>query len=150
LTTVEGIPSKFDLKKILKVIKKQFACNGTIVNDEKAGGVIQLQGDQRNVVKDFLVDKEKGLEIDPKTIKVSNSLGFPTCPAVLMLAVTGPWLLIAKRHSPLSANLARGIGFGQRLPVNTTRNSPKSLEIAAADAIDPRVELVKMCRCTSL
>jgi len=56
--------------KILKVIKKQFACNGTIVNDEKAGGVIQLQGDQRNVVKDFLVDKEKGLEIDPKTIKV--------------------------------------------------------------------------------
>jgi len=70
LTTVEGIPAKFDLKKILKVIKKQFACNGTIVNDEKAGDVIQLQGDQRNVVKEFLVDKEKGLEIDPKTIKV--------------------------------------------------------------------------------
>lgn len=70
LTTIEGIPSKFDLKKILKVIKKQFACNGTIVNDEKAGDVIQLQGDQRNVVKEFLVDKEKGLEIDPKTIKV--------------------------------------------------------------------------------
>jgi translation initiation factor 1 len=70
LTTIEGIPSKFDLKKILKVIKKQFACNGTIVNDEKAGDVIQLQGDQRNAVKDFLVDKDKGLEIDPKTIKV--------------------------------------------------------------------------------
>jgi len=70
LTTVEGIPTKFDLKKILKVIKKQFACNGTIVNDEKAGDVIQLQGDQRNAVKDFLVDKEKGLQIDPKTIKV--------------------------------------------------------------------------------
>jgi translation initiation factor SUI1 len=71
LTTIEGIPSKFDLKKILKVIKKQFACNGTIVNDEKAGDVIQLQGDQRNAVKDFLVDKEKGLEIDSKTIKAS-------------------------------------------------------------------------------
>jgi len=70
LTTIEGIPSKFDLKKILKVIKKQFACNGTIVNDEKAGDVIQLQGDQRNVVKDFLVDKDKGLDIDSKTIKV--------------------------------------------------------------------------------
>jgi len=69
LTTIEGIPSKFDLKKILKVIKKQFACNGTIVNDEKAGDVIQLQGDQRNAVKDFLVDKD-GLDIDPKTIKV--------------------------------------------------------------------------------
>lgn len=70
LTTVEGIPSKFDLKKILKVIKKQFACNGTIVSDEKAGEVIQLQGDQRNVVRDFLTDKTAGLEIDPKTVKV--------------------------------------------------------------------------------
>jgi translation initiation factor 1 len=71
LTTIEGIPSKFDLKKILKVIKKQFACNGTIVNDEKAGGVIQLQGDQRNAVKDFLTAKD-GLEIDPKTVKVRH------------------------------------------------------------------------------
>jgi len=70
LTTIEGIPTKFDLKKILKVIKKQFACNGTIVADEKAGDVIQLQGDQRNAVKDFLTDKEKGLDIDTKTIKV--------------------------------------------------------------------------------
>lgn len=87
LTTVEGIPSRYDLKKILRVIKKQFSCNGTVVNDEKvcpqylnpypacltlskAGGVIQLQGDQRNAMKEFLVDKEKGLEIDPKTIKV--------------------------------------------------------------------------------
>ena len=70
LTTVEGIPEKFDLKKILKVIKKQFACNGTIVTDETAGGVIQLQGDQRNAVKDFLTDKQDGLAIDPKTVKV--------------------------------------------------------------------------------
>jgi translation initiation factor SUI1 len=43
LTTVSGIPNKFDLKKILKVIKKEFACNGTVVNDEKVGDVIQLQ-----------------------------------------------------------------------------------------------------------
>jgi translation initiation factor 1 len=71
LTTIEGIPSKFDQKKILKVIKKQFACNGTIVNDEKAGDVIQLQGDQRNAIKDFLIDKDKGLDIDAKTIKVN-------------------------------------------------------------------------------
>jgi len=70
LTTVEGIPAKFDLRKILKTIKKKFACNGTIVNDEKAGDVIQLQGDQRNAVKDFLIDKEEGLMLDSKTIKV--------------------------------------------------------------------------------
>lgn len=61
---------KFDSRKILKVVRKQFACNGTIVKDEKAGDVIQLQGDQRNAIRDFLVDKERGLEIDPKMIKV--------------------------------------------------------------------------------
>lgn len=70
LTTVQGIPTKFDQKKILKVIKKKFACNGTIVNDEKMGEVIQLQGDQRKDVERFLIDKDEGLDIDAKTIKV--------------------------------------------------------------------------------
>ncbi|KAF7535958.1 hypothetical protein G7054_g4959 [Neopestalotiopsis clavispora] len=70
LTTVQGLPKKFDQKKILKVIKKKFACNGTIVNDTEMGEVIQLQGDQRKDVQEFLVDKKEGLELDPKTIKV--------------------------------------------------------------------------------
>ncbi|KAL6917547.1 hypothetical protein FSHL1_008977 [Fusarium sambucinum] len=70
LTTVQGLPKKFDQKKILKVIKKKFACNGTIVNDSEMGEVIQLQGDQRKDVQDFLVDKKEGLELDAKTIKV--------------------------------------------------------------------------------
>lgn len=46
------------------------ACNGTIVNDTEMGEVIQLQGDQRKDVQEFLVDKKEGLELDPKTIKV--------------------------------------------------------------------------------
>ncbi|RBR14826.1 uncharacterized protein FIESC28_07524 [Fusarium coffeatum] len=70
LTTVQGLPKKFDQKKILKVIKKKFACNGTIVNDSEMGEVIQLQGDQRKDVQEFLVDKKEGLELDAKTIKV--------------------------------------------------------------------------------
>ncbi|OQE37357.1 hypothetical protein PENCOP_c010G00055 [Penicillium coprophilum] len=69
LTTVQGLPKKFDQKKILKVIKKKFACNGTIVSDTEMGEVIQLQGDQRKDVQEFLTDKE-GLELDAKTIKV--------------------------------------------------------------------------------
>ncbi|KAG7008865.1 urea transporter [Physcia stellaris] len=68
LTTVQGLPKKFDQKKILKVIKK--TCNGTIVNDTEMGEVIQLQGDQRKDVQEFLVDKKEGLELDAKTIKV--------------------------------------------------------------------------------
>ncbi|KAI9036221.1 translation initiation factor eIF1 [Aspergillus affinis] len=70
LTTVQGLPKKFDQKKILKVIKKKFACNGTIVNDTEMGDVIQLQGDQRKDVQEFLTDKKEGLELDAKTIKV--------------------------------------------------------------------------------
>lgn len=70
LTTVQGLPKKFDQKKILKVIKKKFACNGTVVADSEMGEVIQLQGDQRKDVQDFLTDKKEGLGLDGKTIKV--------------------------------------------------------------------------------
>lgn len=38
------------------------------------GEVIQLQGDQRKDVKEFLVDKKEGLELDAKTIKVCRCL----------------------------------------------------------------------------
>lgn len=70
---MQGIPSKFDHKKILKVIKKEFACNGTIISDTESKGmgeVIQLQGDHRLKIKDFLVDNDSGLGLDEKTIKV--------------------------------------------------------------------------------
>ncbi|ORY11540.1 translation initiation factor SUI1 [Clohesyomyces aquaticus] len=70
LTTVQGLPKKFDQKKILKVIKKKFACNGTIVVDTEMGEVIQLQGDQRKDVQEFLTDKKEGLGLDAKDIKV--------------------------------------------------------------------------------
>ncbi|KNG47693.1 protein translation factor sui1 [Stemphylium lycopersici] len=70
LTTVQGLPKKFDQKKILKVIKKKFACNGTVVADSEMGEVIQMQGDQRKDVQDFLTDKKEGLGLDGKTIKV--------------------------------------------------------------------------------
>ena len=40
------------------------------------GEVIQLQGDQRKDVKEFLVDKKEGLELDAKTIKVRKSIQY--------------------------------------------------------------------------
>ena len=55
--------------------RARLACNGTIVNDTEMGEVIQLQGDQRKDVQEFLVDKKEGLELDAKTIKVL----FPRC-----------------------------------------------------------------------
>ena len=55
------------------------------------GEVIQLQGDQRKDVQEFLVDKKEGLELDAKTIKVTY------CKAkALRLGLTlsiGPWVL---------------------------------------------------------
>jgi len=60
LTTLQGLPKQYDAKKLLKAFKKEFACNGTLVDDEKMGQVIQLQGDQRTKISTFLV--ENGLE----------------------------------------------------------------------------------------
>jgi translation initiation factor SUI1 len=41
---------------------QEFACNGTVIDDEKAGKIIQLQGDQRSKMTNFLVDE--GVEKD--------------------------------------------------------------------------------------
>ncbi|VDI15278.1 eukaryotic translation initiation factor 1-like [Mytilus californianus] len=54
LTTVQGISPDYDLKKIVKACKKEFACNGTVVEHPEYGEVIQLQGDQRTHIRDFL------------------------------------------------------------------------------------------------
>ncbi|KAI0684202.1 translation initiation factor SUI1-domain-containing protein [Cytidiella melzeri] len=57
LTTLQGLPKEYDAKKLLKAFKKEFACNGTIVEDEEAGQVYQLQGDQRLKISTFLVEE---------------------------------------------------------------------------------------------
>lgn len=58
ITTVQGLAQDLDLKKILKALKKSFKCNGAIVNDEVAGEIIQLQGDNRTGIVEFLVSEE--------------------------------------------------------------------------------------------
>jgi translation initiation factor 1 len=56
LTTVQGVPDEYDPKKLLKHFKKEFACNGTVVEDEELGQVIQLQGDQRAKISQMLIE----------------------------------------------------------------------------------------------
>ena len=48
LTTVQGLSSEYDFKKIVKVAKKEFACNGTVVEHSEYGEVIQLQVNTRD------------------------------------------------------------------------------------------------------
>ena len=88
LTTVQGIHTKFDLKrrggkvffgrlsiflenfrkfeklqilnhlfpiKLVRACKKEFACNGTVVEHKEHGEVLQFQGDQRNNIRSFLI-----------------------------------------------------------------------------------------------
>ncbi|SHO76283.1 Eukaryotic translation initiation factor eIF-1 [Malassezia caprae] len=57
LTTLQGLPKEYDPKKLLKAFKKEFACNGTLVDDEELGQVIQLQGDQRQKISMFLIEE---------------------------------------------------------------------------------------------
>ena len=51
----QGLSSEYDLKKIIKVAKKEFACNGTVVDHSEYGEVLQLQGDQRENICKLLV-----------------------------------------------------------------------------------------------
>ena len=57
LTIIQGLADDLDYKKILRAFKKLFNCNGTIVEDEEMGTVIQLQGDNRKNVAKFLVEE---------------------------------------------------------------------------------------------
>ena len=59
ITTVAGLADDLDIKRICKAFKKNFSCNGAIQKDEETDGeVIQLSGDQRTNVMDFLTDQE--------------------------------------------------------------------------------------------
>lgn len=58
ITTIAGLADDLDIKRICKAFKKNFSCNGAVQKDEDAAEVIQLSGDQRTNVKEFLCDQE--------------------------------------------------------------------------------------------
>lgn len=47
LTAAQGIADDYDKKKLVKVFKKKFTCNGTVIEHPEYGELIQLQGGQR-------------------------------------------------------------------------------------------------------
>ena len=58
LTLIEGMPKDIDLRKVLRYFKKAFSCNGTIVlNEETEDKIIQLTGDNRREVAQFLKEE---------------------------------------------------------------------------------------------
>ncbi|KAJ8067643.1 hypothetical protein OCU04_003251 [Sclerotinia nivalis] len=69
LTSIQGLPDAFDMKKVVKFFKKKFACACSIVDDKVFGKVIQIQGDYREEIFEFLTTKG-GLELSKKTVVV--------------------------------------------------------------------------------
>jgi translation initiation factor 1 len=58
ITTIEGWEEDLDLKRICKAMRSAFSCNGNLVEDEDAGTVVQLQGDQRDNVRIWILEQE--------------------------------------------------------------------------------------------
>ena len=59
ITTLDGLEEDLDLKRICKAMRNTFSCNGNVVMKEgEDTGVIQLQGDQRENIKQWLLDME--------------------------------------------------------------------------------------------
>lgn len=58
ITLIEGLDEDLDQKRIARAMKKAFSCSSSIQKDEEGNDVIQLQGDQRDSVKQWLVEQE--------------------------------------------------------------------------------------------
>lgn len=58
ITSVEGLESDLDTKRICKALRKLFNCNGNVIVDKNGNDVIQLQGDQRDGCKKWLLEQE--------------------------------------------------------------------------------------------
>jgi translation initiation factor 1 len=59
ITTLDGLEEDLDLKRICKAMREAFSCNGNVVmKADEERGVIQLQGDQRENIKQWILQQE--------------------------------------------------------------------------------------------
>ena len=58
ITTVQGFEEDLDVKRICKAMRSTFNCNGNVLHNEEKGDVLQLQGDQRTNVRDWILQQE--------------------------------------------------------------------------------------------
>jgi translation initiation factor 1 len=64
ISIVSGLPTTLDFKSTLKVLKKSLNCNGCITTDEESGQILQVQGDHRLKLKEYILDKNLSLKED--------------------------------------------------------------------------------------
>lgn len=71
ITTLDGLEEDLDLKRICKAMREAFSCNGNVVmKEDEETGVIQLQGDQRENIKQWLLEQEIILKSEADRIVV--------------------------------------------------------------------------------
>jgi len=58
ITTLDGLEDDLDLKRICRAMRNAFSCNGNVTAKEDGSEVIQLQGDQRENIKQWLLENE--------------------------------------------------------------------------------------------
>jgi translation initiation factor SUI1 len=57
-TYIYGWGEEYDLPKICSYFKKTYSCNGAVMTDDEYGLVIELSGDKRFNVYNFLLSEE--------------------------------------------------------------------------------------------
>lgn len=58
ITTLQGLEDDLDTKRICRAMRTAFNCNGNVIHDEDNGDVIQLQGDQRENIRDWILAQQ--------------------------------------------------------------------------------------------
>ncbi len=58
VTTVAGLANDLDVKRICKAMRRKFNVNGSVEKDDDGNEILQLQGDQRENVKRWLIKHE--------------------------------------------------------------------------------------------
>jgi translation initiation factor 1 len=58
ITVIQGLDEDLDQQRIAKAMKKKFNCATTVQKDKDGSEIIQLQGDQRLAIREWLVKKQ--------------------------------------------------------------------------------------------
>ena len=58
ITTISNLEFDLDQDRICKALKKLFDCGGSVETDKMGNEVIQLQGDHRIRIKEWLIKQE--------------------------------------------------------------------------------------------
>jgi translation initiation factor 1 len=66
LTTIEGLDDDLDLERIARAMKKSLHCAASVERDKNDLEIIKLQGNQRDLIREWLVSSDVITEKEAK------------------------------------------------------------------------------------